>query len=593
MSSPRLDDDPSTAKTSSAFSMFDYTNITSVFSSEASISENTDQPAVKPKNREIYFGDGPPTGPHTKVELELTSAPGNSTVENHESPSDRPVSVRESTIQSNVSTGDIPGVQSTTASGGGPGFHRPVRTSSAWLQLKLMLWKHMLTKLRDRAQLAASFLVPLLIFLVMWLFRKKPYYLNVDAFLVNIAFLLQSLTQVTSLVEEKKRGLKVLMTMSGLSPVIYTMSWFISEAASAAILSLLLAIFSSITGVLNVTDAESFFMVLGLLFFYQCASAALVFFLSSLFSRPVTAGPFTFVLYIGLLVVYLAFAFRQDKMNRAPGCTNLYPSEVSWYDLMESSSSSYGGEVSLSSSNMTIPADCVELIAFALSAVGDDHGLCERPGVCMATCDVCKPKDFKDISGWTDKMQERFTLVPTFALSLACDGFVQGSPPIGFQWPIFGLMLSIVLYTFLGWYIGEVVPGEFGAARPLWFIFDPRYWKDALSGVLVALRGCCQGCTLNCCCCCCCGRKAVSKDRRNTSTISAEDSNHADGVSVRLEALRREFGSHVAVDNLTLELVEGEIFALLGHNGEKACLFYVLQKFCIHVLKFRNIFPTA
>ena len=28
----------------------------------------------------------------------------------------------------------------------------PVRGSSAWLQLKLMLWKHMLTKLRDRSQ---------------------------------------------------------------------------------------------------------------------------------------------------------------------------------------------------------------------------------------------------------------------------------------------------------------------------------------------------------------------------------------------------------------------------------------------------------
>ena len=502
----------------------------------------------------------------------LTSAPGKSTEENNKIPSDKSPAMPESANQSSVSAGDNLGAASTAASGKGPGIHRPVRTSSAWLQLKLMLWKHMLTKLRDRAQLAASFLIPLLVFLVMWLFRKKPYYLNVDAFLVNVAFLLQSLTQVTSLVEEKKRGLKVLMTMSGLSPVIYTMSWFISEAASAAFLSLLLAIFSSITEVLNVTDAESFFMVLGLLFFYQCASAALVFFLSSLFSRPVTAGPFTFVLYIGLLVVYLSFAFRQDKMNRAPGCTDLYPSEVSWFDLMESSGTSYGGDdtMSFSSSNMTIPADCVELIAFALSAVGDDHGLCERPGVCMETCGVCKAKDFKDISGWTDKMQERFTLVPTFALSLACDGFVQGSPPIGFQWPIFGLMLSIVLYTFLGWYIGEVVPGEFGAARPPWFIFDPRYWRDAMSGVLLALRGCCQGCTFNCCCCGN-GRKSASNHRRATSAVSAENSHLTDGISVRLEALRREFGNHVAVDNLTLELVEGEIFALLGHNGENSC----------------------
>jgi len=97
-----------------------------------------------------------------------------------------------------------------------------------------------------------------------------------------------------------------------------------------------------------------------------------------------------------------------------------------------------------------------------------------------------------------------------------------------------------------------------------------------MSGVLLALRGCCQGCTLNCCCCGT-ATKSGSKDRRNTSTVSAEGSDYADGISVRLEALRREFGNHVAVDNLTLELVEGEIFVLLGHNGEKACFIHTID----------------
>jgi len=91
-----------------------------------------------------------------------------------------------------------------------------------------------------------------------------------------------------------------------------------------------------------------------------------------------------------------------------------------------------------------------------------------------------------------------------------------------------------------------------------------------MSGVLLALRGCCQGCTFNCCCCGN-GRKSASNHRRATSAVSAENSHLTDGISVRLEALRREFGNHVAVDNLTLELVEGEIFALLGHNGENSC----------------------
>lgn len=570
MASTRRDDVTSTDGTSSNSSMCGYVSSAATFNTLGTdvlaSGDKAGDAAAKPKKREVFFGDGPPTDVHAKVEVELT------TVASLLSPG-RTSPAEDAKVAGRSLAPPCEGAARPCARDEGePRLHRPVRTSSARLQLKLMLWKHALTKVRDRAQLAASLLVPLLVFFVMWLLRKKPYYLNVDAFLVNIAFLLQTLTQVSSLVEEKKRGLKVLMTMSGLSPAIYTLSWFISEAASAALISLLLAIFARCTDVLQVNGAVSFFMVLGLLFLYQCASAAMVFFLSSLFSRPVTAGPFTFVLYIGLLVVYMALAFRQDKKNRAPGCADLYPSEVTWDDLTGSSSSySYGGDdvTSFSNSNVTVPSDCAELITFALSVVGDDHGLCDRPGVCMATCGVCKPKDFKDVSGWTDKMQQRFTLVPTFALSLACDGFVQHRPPIWFRWPICGLSLSILLYTFLGWYIGEVMPGEFGAARPLWFILDPRYWKDAMSGFVAALQGCCQGCTANCCCC---GNKEVPNadaSRAAPTPSSAAGPGHKDGVSVQLEALRREFGNHVAVDNLTLDLMEGEIFALLGHNGEK------------------------
>ena len=50
---------------------------------------------------------------------------------------------------------------------------REVRGSSAWLQFKLMMWKHKLTKLRDKSQLATSFVAPAVVFVIMWLFRNK------------------------------------------------------------------------------------------------------------------------------------------------------------------------------------------------------------------------------------------------------------------------------------------------------------------------------------------------------------------------------------------------------------------------------------
>ncbi|MDO4487955.1 MAG: ABC transporter A family member [Eubacteriales bacterium] len=39
------------------------------------------------------------------------------------------------------------------------------------------------------------------------------------------------------------------------------------------------------------------------------------------------------------------------------------------------------------------------------------------------------------------------------------------------------------------------------------------------------------------------------------------------GYGIEISNLRKEFGSHVAVDNLTLNINEGEIFAFLGVNG--------------------------
>ena len=51
---------------------------------------------------------------------------------------------------------------------------RPVRGASGYLQMKLMLWKHMCTKLRDRKNIVSMFCVPVITFLIMWLLRKKP-----------------------------------------------------------------------------------------------------------------------------------------------------------------------------------------------------------------------------------------------------------------------------------------------------------------------------------------------------------------------------------------------------------------------------------
>jgi hypothetical protein len=38
------------------------------------------------------------------------------------------------------------------------------------------------------------------------------------------------------------------------------------------------------------------------------------------------------------------------------------------------------------------------------------------------------------------------------------------------------LLLDTMLYIFLAWYLDQVVPREYGTARPVWFLFSPHYW---------------------------------------------------------------------------------------------------------------------
>jgi hypothetical protein len=38
------------------------------------------------------------------------------------------------------------------------------------------------------------------------------------------------------------------------------------------------------------------------------------------------------------------------------------------------------------------------------------------------------------------------------------------------------LFFDTFLYTFLGWYLDQVLPRQYGKARPFYFLFSPRYW---------------------------------------------------------------------------------------------------------------------
>jgi ABC-type multidrug transport system fused ATPase/permease subunit len=157
---------------------------------------------------------------------------------------------------------------------------------------------------------------------------------------------------------------------------------------------------------------------------------------------------------------------------------------------------------------------------------------------------------------------------------------------------------DIFLYTFLAWYFSQVWYSKVGVAKPWYFIFLPSYWLGTSAGNRAAAAA---------------TTPAVSKDADGlriglveSTEWKSQDSidrpataspvhghssaavnyNLAEAVNVRptvpieptpehlfgqptvcLDRLRKSFATQVAVNDLSLNMYENQIFALLGHNG--------------------------
>jgi ATP-binding cassette subfamily A (ABC1) protein 3 len=146
---------------------------------------------------------------------------------------------------------------------------------------------------------------------------------------------------------------------------------------------------------------------------------------------------------------------------------------------------------------------------------------------------------------------------------------------------------DIFLYSILAWYFSQVWYSKIGTAKPFYFPLLPSYWFG---------NGCCPQ------------RAPPEETMRRRPLAPAEqpvppDPAHSplpaaideeqqealnleEGIhpsrsrpfepapedllgkpTIKLDKLRKSFGSHVAVNNLTFNMYQNQIFALLGHNG--------------------------
>jgi hypothetical protein len=115
-----------------------------------------------------------------------------------------------------------------------------------------------------------------------------------------------------------------------------------------------------------------------------------------------------------------------------------------------------------------------------------------------------------------------------------------------------------------GWYLDLVLPKEFGTRLPPHFCCLPRFWcppaeNDAPATPLAPANPVSAELA------------ARREDQRTPATEQLEREQrciHVRGVTKRFAT---PDGTKTAVDDLTLSMYEGQIFALLGHNGATRC----------------------
>lgn len=130
------------------------------------------------------------------------------------------------------------------------------------------------------------------------------------------------------------------------------------------------------------------------------------------------------------------------------------------------------------------------------------------------------------------------------------------------------LFVDFWLYAFLAWYLDQVVPHEYGTARHLLFFLDWRYWfgdcydwlraADTRDPTHVALVDSMPEFTNN----------SLDEEAITASTVEALPAECKAFAAVCIDGLRKRYSDgKLAVKNLSMCMLEGQITCLLGHNG--------------------------
>jgi len=149
------------------------------------------------------------------------------------------------------------------------------------------------------------------------------------------------------------------------------------------------------------------------------------------------------------------------------------------------------------------------------------------------------------------------------------NGTNAGSGDYSFNTAVGFLVLDTILYMVLAWYLDNVLPSQYGVAKPFYFLFQPSYWGGKAFTARNMKRRSSKFIRQSVL-----GQNDFEEDDESFEEIDDEgkyepvtDRNLIPKVFIKNLVKRYPKNDFNSVDRLNLKLYENQITCLLGHNG--------------------------
>jgi ABC-type multidrug transport system ATPase subunit len=334
---------------------------------------------------------------------------------------------------------------------------------------------------------------------------------------------------LTEIVGEKESRLRLGMRMMGLKTSVYWLVWFFTGALYI-LLSTLVLIGAGLACQFAFFVNSNFFAVFLLFFLFGIAMVCFAFWLSSLISSSKTAQT------VGYAIILVGFVF-QAIMSSGNGALV----DMLWAD-------------DLPPWVLFVRWVLTQYPPFNFDKAFADIAFKSSDTLNLSEGRIVKGKGFE----WDDLFEGR--AINFFGTHVEIPAPMQ---------QILWLVINTAIYGLVGLYLDNVLPGEHGSPRHLFFFLDPYYWgwkkaKIRMKDTDDALEH---------------NRDAFARGEydeyvQEEVTRAIEDTEN--DSAVRVMQMTKKYRHYLclpsqrdvtAVDNLSFTIDEGEIFCLLGHNG--------------------------